>query len=107
MVGVLVAANLAIACACLWRKRHDAARQDQELLAEAKARCQEREGETELSANEYVSLPPSAAPPPHYEAEHTPRALAEHTKERVREERQSEAMRKHASSYVIKAREEV
>ena len=82
-------------------------------MAEAKARRQEREqGETELAQSEdghrSAGTEPSNATDE--TAEHTSRRapLAEHAKERVREERKSEAAtRKHSISYEVQAREDV
>ena len=109
LISLLVAANFTILCACLWRKRHDAPRQ--ELLAEAKTRLREREqGETELvhSEDAYRSSGTENANAKDETAEHMSAPLAEHAKERVREDRRSEAAsRKHASSYVTEAREHV
>ena len=110
LIGLLVAANFAIMCACLWRKRNDTARE--ELLAEAKARRQEHEqGETELAQSEdgHRSAGTEPSNVTDETAVHTSRApLAEHAKERVREERKIEAAtRKHSPSYEVHAREDV
>ena len=87
---------LAIACMRLWRSlgRQDTARK--QLLAEARERREEREGEMELTG-----APPSR--------EATARALAgEHTNERVREEREQKVRSAaHSKSFVIESREDV